>query len=261
MPVVLRGMSIASGSDMACRTAATSRKPFFCHSASAQRKPRHLERNGRLNAPSVFDRDTITEIIKSFMHGIPEAAALGVDLDSAFRDAGQHRDVLLSWLAVDTDVLNQNRLPVHVRPASAVGALARAQDTAALVAHDLALIVPNFIAPATRRGLAPSALPSHIGVVYQFGGRASNWCTTRFALHVDNLYVVSMKPLPQIFALQADRRQSSSCRRLDDHALPGGRTFERRELRAADMAPAPARRPRESKPKRNLRRSPCMPAA
>src|SRR4051794_28940120 len=48
---------------------------------------------------------------------------------------------------------------------------------------------------------------------------------------------------------------------VDDRALPGGRTFARRELHAADMAPRPARRPRESEPKRKLRRSPCMPAA
>jgi hypothetical protein len=48
----------------------------------------------------------------------------------------------------------------------------------------------------------------------------------------------------------------------DGHALPRGRTFERRELRPADVAPMPARRPRESEPKRKLRR--CirrMPAA
>ena len=46
----------------------------------------------------------------------------------------------------------------------------------------------------------------------------------------------------------------------DEHALPGGRTFERRELRPADLAPA--RRPRDSEPKRKLRRCvPRMPAA
>ena len=46
----------------------------------------------------------------------------------------------------------------------------------------------------------------------------------------------------------------------DGHAVPGGRTFERRELRAADMAPTPARRPRE--PKWKLRRCvPRVPAA
>jgi hypothetical protein len=46
----------------------------------------------------------------------------------------------------------------------------------------------------------------------------------------------------------------------DEHALPGGRVFERRELRQADVAPA--RRPREAEPKQKLRRCVLrMPAA
>jgi hypothetical protein len=65
--------------------------------------------------------------------------------------------------------------------------------------------------------------------------------------------------LPGIYSVSAvgDRWLITA---IDEHALPGGRTFARRELRAADMAPA--RRPREFEPKRKLRRCvPQVPAA
>jgi hypothetical protein len=62
--------------------------------------------------------------------------------------------------------------------------------------------------------------------------------------------------LPEIYAVAAvgDRWVMVA---VDEHAHARGRTFERRELRAADMAPTPARRPRDSEPtqrKRKLRR-------
>jgi hypothetical protein len=69
-----------------------------------------------------------------------------------------------------------------------------------------------------------------------------------------------MTPLPDTFALfrtDNDRLQIVS---PDSWSLAAGQTFERRELRAADMAPA--RRPREFEPKRKLRRCvPQVPAA
>jgi hypothetical protein len=70
-----------------------------------------------------------------------------------------------------------------------------------------------------------------------------------------------MTPLPDTFALfrtDNDRLQIVS---PDSWSLAAGQTFERRELRAADMAPA--RRPCEVKPKQQkLRRCvPRMPAA
>jgi len=53
--------------------------------------------------------------------------------------------------------------------------------------------------------------------------------------------------LPEIYAISAvgDRWLMTA---PDEHAHARGRTFERRELRAADMAPTPARRPRDSEP-------------
>jgi hypothetical protein len=61
--------------------------------------------------------------------------------------------------------------------------------------------------------------------------------------------------LPEIYAVAAVGGRWVMVA-VDDHALPGGRTFERRELRPADLA----RRPREAE--RKLRRCVArMPAA
>jgi hypothetical protein len=78
------------------------------------RKPGDLAGYGGLCAPSIINRDEVAELIEPLMYGIPEIAAMVVDIDSAFRDAREPGHMPLSRLAVDPHTLDDDGSPSDI---------------------------------------------------------------------------------------------------------------------------------------------------